>query len=704
VDYLGHVISEQGVSVDPSKIVAVLEWPTPTTVKGVRGFLGLAGYYRKFIRNFSTIAAPLNQLLSKDGFKWNDMAEKAFNDLKQALTSPPVLALPDFTQPFVIECDACGVGLGAVLSQNNRPIAYYSEALKGSTLILSTYEKEMLAIVKSIKKWRPYLLGKPFIVRTDQQSLKYLLEQRITTPAQTRWLPKIMGYDYIIEYKKGVDNQAADSLSRVAECQFLSISTPHIDWWQKLQYEVAHDPFFTPLADSTTSTAAFSYRDGVWFKKGKIYLSPTSSLLQDIITECHSSPTGGHFGYHKTLSRLKQSFSWPQMRGTVKEFLRSCDVCQRYKTDSMRPAGLLQPLSIPDRIWVDISMDFIEGLPPSSGHTVVMVVVDRLSKYAHFVPMKHPYTAATVAQAFVSHIVRLHGIPASIVSDRDRVFISSFWRTLFRLQGTKLCMSSSYHPQTDGQTEVINRVLEQYLRCFAGDQPRKWIDWIPWAEFSYNTSVHSATKMTPFEAVYGVPPPTLLMYVPGTSNVQAVDGYLRNRDAILCELRKNLSLAQARMKCQADQRRREVNYEVGDFVYLKLQPYRQTSVAFRSSLKLSPRYFGPYQITEKVGPVAYRLTLPLGSLIHNVFHVSMLKKHVGPVTTISTQLPPVNDEANILPQPETVLDRRVIQKGQYRPKVEVLIKWTGASVDDAIWEDERRLAKSYPAFLADKES
>jgi hypothetical protein len=198
-------------------------------------------------------------------------------------------------------------------------------------------------------------------------------------------------------------------------------------------------------------------------------------------------------------------------------------------------------------------MDFIEGLPPSSGHTVVMVVVDRLSKYAHFVPMKHSYKAAIVAQVFVSYIVRLHGIPTSIVSDRDRVFISFFWRTLFWLQGTKLCMSSSYHPQTDGQTEVINCVLEQYLWCFAGDQPRKWIDWIPWAEFSYNTSVHSATKMTPFEAVYGVPPPNLLMYVPGTSNIQAVDGYLRNRDAILCELRKNPSLAHARMKCQADQ-------------------------------------------------------------------------------------------------------------------------------------------------------
>ena len=159
-----------------------------------------------------------------------------------------------------------------------------------------------------------------------------------------------MGYDYIIEYKIGVDNQAADSLSRVVECQFLSISTPHVDWWQKLQNEVAHDPFFKTLVDSTSPTAAFLYQDGVSFKKGKIFLSPTSSLLQDIIMECHSSPTGGHFGYHKMLSRLKQSFSWPQMRGTVNEFFRSCDVCQWYKTDFMRLAGLLQPLSIPERV------------------------------------------------------------------------------------------------------------------------------------------------------------------------------------------------------------------------------------------------------------------------------------------------------------------------------------------------------------------
>ena len=219
-------------------------------------------------------------------------------------------------------------------------------------------------------------------------------------------------------------------------------------------------------------------------------------------------------------------------------------------------------------------MGFIEGLPSSNGYTVIMVVVDRLSKYAHFVALKHPYTAITIAKAFVANVVRLHGIPTAIVSDRDKVFVSSFWQALFQLQGTKLRMSSSYHPQTDGQIEVVNRTLEQYLRCFAGDQPRKWVEWIPWAEFSYNTSIHSATKMTSFEAVYGILPPHLLTYVPGTSRVQAVDEYLRDRDTILYELRHNLSLARQRMKSQADLKRREVSFEVGDYVYLKLQPYR----------------------------------------------------------------------------------------------------------------------------------
>ena len=249
---------------------------------------------------------------------WTEETEAAFQQLKQALTSPPTLCLPDFSQPFVVESDASGTGIGAVLTQHNHPVAYFSAALKGSTLTLSTYEKEMLAIVKAIRKWRHYLLGKPFIVRTDHKSLKYLLEQRITTPAQARWLPKLLGYDYTIEYKKGVENQAADSLSRMGEVRFLSISVPHADWWLTVQGEVQTDPFYASLPN-TTSTVL---RDGVWFQNGKVLLSPNSTLIPLILTDSHASPTGGHFGFHKTLHRITQSFIWPKMQRAIKEFLK----------------------------------------------------------------------------------------------------------------------------------------------------------------------------------------------------------------------------------------------------------------------------------------------------------------------------------------------------------------------------------------------
>ncbi|GKD06110.1 transposon ty3-G gag-pol polyprotein [Tanacetum coccineum] len=348
----------------------------------------------------------------------------------------------------------------------------------------------------------------------------------------------------------------------------------------------------------------------------------------------------------------------------LKRFLRECQVCQRFKTDSMKPEGLLQPLPIPEQVWEDVSMDFIEGLPNSNGFTTVMVVVGRISKYAHFIPLRHPFTATTIAREFVYNIVRLHGIPSMLVSDQDKVFISSFWQALFKLQGTGLCMSSSYHPQSDGQTEVVNRTTEQYLRCFAGDKPNKWVEWLPWEEYNYNTSVHTSTKMMPFQVVYGRPPPKLLPYVLGTTNIQAVDEYLRNRDELLRQLHANLLAAQHRMKIQADHHMRELEFEKGDLVFVKLQPYRQTSVATRVSNKLSPRFFGPYRILDKVGAVAYQVELPRGSLIHNVFHVSLLRRCVRSAIDPST----TTIDASVLPssplQPDCILDERVVQNGK----------------------------------------
>jgi transposase InsO family protein len=327
-------------------------------------------------------------------------------------------------------------------------------------------------------------------------------------------------------------------------------------------------------------------------------LGQSPRIKAQVLQFVHSDPMAGHSGYDKTLQRARRDFYWKGMRKEIKRFIREYDVCQQNKHDNTRPAGLLQPLLVPNRIWTDITMDFIEGLPLSQGQSVILVVVDRLSKYSHFTALSHPYSAAKVAQLFIHHVFKLHGMPQSIVSDRDPTFTSQFWRELFRLQGTSLKLSTSYHPQTDGQTEVVNKSLENYLRCFTQDIPKDWTHWLPWAEYWYNTSWHSSIRMTPYEAVYGVPPPRLLSYVSGTTRVEArvvpVEEVLHNREQIIRLLQHNIKQAQQRMKKYADLRRSEREFEVGQEVYLRLQPYRQTTVAHRRALKLSPRFYGPF--------------------------------------------------------------------------------------------------------------
>ncbi|KAM2504337.1 hypothetical protein PS1_038271 [Malus domestica] len=240
------------------------------------------------------------------------------------------------------------------------------------------------------------------------------------------------------------------------------------------------------------------------------------------------------------------------MKNNIKELIAGCDVCQKNKYETLAPAGLLNPLPIPQRIWSDVAMDLIIGLPLCKGKSDIFVIVDRFSKAAHFLPLSHPYTAHSVAQVFIDQVFKLHGMPTSIVSDRDPIFMSSFWKEFFKLQGSKLCLSSGFHPQTDGQTEVLNRCLETYLRCLYSLQPKQWLTWLPWAEWSYNTSYHSAAKMTPYEIVYGQPPPHVPLYELGTTKIDVVDQCLKDRTRILSLLKTNLAAAQERMTTQAN--------------------------------------------------------------------------------------------------------------------------------------------------------
>jgi hypothetical protein len=319
--------------------------------------------------------------------------------------------------------------------------------------------------------------------------------------------------------------------------------------------------------------------------------------------------------------------------------------------------GTLQPLSIPPAIWKDISMDFITGLPKSGNKSVIMVVVDRLSKYAHFCALQHPFTTSIVAQIFMDQVFKLHGMPHSIVYDHDPTFTSNFWQELFKLQGTQLHLSTTYHPQTNGQTEVVNKCLETYLRCFSSEKKNQWAQWLPLAEWWYNTSYHTATHMTPFEVVYGQKPPFILSYLPGASKVQAVDQTLTIREAILRYLKENLVMEQNRMKQKADQGRSERQFAEGDQVFLRLQPYKQTSLKVEHCQKLAPKFYGPYTILKRVGQVAYQLALPSHSKLHLVFHVSCLKKVIGAKCQIQTNLPELAEEGSIWLQPQAVLDQ-----------------------------------------------
>ncbi|CAL8175571.1 unnamed protein product [Prunus armeniaca] len=346
-----------------------------------------------------------------------------------------------------------------------------------------------------------------------------------------------------------------------------------------------------------------------------------------------------------------------------------CHTCQQHKYETVTPAGLLQPLHIPDKVWTDISMDFIVGLPHCQGKSVIFVVVDCLSKYAHFIALSNPYSAATIAQLFVDHVFKLHGMPSSIVCDRDPIFVSDFWKEFFKLHDVALRMSSGYHPQTDGQTEVVNWCLETYLRCFAAAQPKKWLLWLSWAEFSYNTAYHTSAKLTPFEVVYGYPPPMVTPYEPSTTRFANVDRSLVARDGMLTLLKSNLLMAYNRMKTQSDKHHSKREFQ-------RLVPYRLQSLAAYSYHKLLPKFYGPYEILEKLGPVAYKLQLPTGCKIHPVFHVSCLKKHLGTHVTPSLTLPRIIEDGIVQDEPLTILERKLVKRGN-AARVDVLVHWKG---------------------------
>jgi hypothetical protein len=477
----------------------------------------------------------------------------------------------------------------------------------------------------------------------------------------------------------------------------MNISAPHFDFIDRLRAEHDADPALRALRDEITAdqrAAPWSLVDGMVAFAGRLYIPPTSPLLQEVLSAVHND---GHEGVQRTLHRLRRDFHSPNLRTTVQDFIRSCSVCQRHKSEHLHPAGLLLPLPVPTTVWADVGLDFIEALPRVNGKSVILTVVDRFSKSCHFIPLAHPYSAELVAQVFFAEIVRLHGVPQSLVSNRDPVFTSTFWRELMRLTGTKLHMTSAFHPQSDGQTEAANKIIVMYLRCLTGDRPRQWLRWLPWAEYVYNTAFQSALKDTPFRVVYGRDPPTLRSYEPGDTRVAAVARSMADRDEFLADIRGRLEQAQAVYKLHYDRRHRELKFAVGDWVWLRLRHRAPASLHVASSGKLRPRYYGPYRVSAIINDVAYRLELPARARLHDVFHVGLLKRFVGVPPESPPALPPVHHGA-VVPEPEQAVRARLA-----RGVRQVLIRWKGKPPSAATWEDVDSFIDKYPAFQLEDE-
>ncbi|GJV93725.1 putative nucleotidyltransferase, ribonuclease H [Tanacetum coccineum] len=672
--FLGHVIDSEGIHVDPAKIESIKDWTSPKSPTEIRQFLGLAGYYRRFIEGFSKIAKPMTKLTQKKvKFEWGDKQEAAFQLLKQKLCSAPILALPEGSEDFIAYCDASKKGLGVVLMQREKVISYASRQLKIHEKNYTTHDLE-LGDMFALKIWRHYLYGTKCTVFTDHKSLQHILDQKELNMRQRRWLELLSDYDCDIRYHPGKANVVADALSRKNETSVRVRSL-------KANRE-------TKVNHVGVEPCALN---------GRRWFTCYGDLRTVIMHESHKSKYSIHPGSDKMYQDMKKLYWWPNMKADIATYVSKCLTCAKVKAEHQRPSGLLVQPKIPEWKWDNITMDFVTKLPKSSqGYDTIWVIVDRLTKSAIFTPMRETDPLDKLARMYLKEVVTRHGIPVSIICDRDPRFASNFWRSLQNALGTNLDMSTAYHPQIDGQSERTIQTLEDMLRACAIDFGKGWVNHLPLVEFSYNNSYHASIKAAPFEALYGRKCRSPVCWTEvGEAQILGPELIQETTEKII-QIKQRMQAARDRQKSYADLKRKPMEFQVGDKVMLKVSPWKGV-VRFGKRGKLNPRYVGPFKVLEKVREVAYKLELPEElSRVHNTFHVSNLKKcHADEPLAVPLDGLHLDDKLHFVEEPLEIVGREVKRLKRSRIPL-VKVRWNSKRGPEFMWEREDQFKKKYP--------
>ncbi|KAK4702014.1 hypothetical protein P7C70_g4211, partial [Phenoliferia sp. Uapishka_3] len=709
--FLGHVISTEGIRADPHKVQKIIDWTVPRTAKQVRGFLGLVQYLKKFVVGLAQQTAVLTPLTKKGIVSikglWGAQEQQAFDSIKTIITSLPCLRSLDYEseETIFVMTDASNAGVGAVLLQGEtwqtaRPCGFYSRQFLPAEAHYPTHEQELLAIVAALKAWRIELLGVHFKVLTDHDTLKHLKTQKTLSKRQARWTELLADYDYELSYIPGEQNTVADSLSRYSfgnptpHLMVAGISVAALDKSiiARIKAGYTTDPDCTKMLRNVKSSPAWQLIGGVLYFENRIVVPADASLREVLLHDAHD--VLGHLGSRKTYSAVSLSYFWPTLRRDVISYVRSCDGCQRNKARTSKVAGELHSLPVPKEMFTDISLDFVGPLPLSGGFDMLMTVTCRLTGYARLIPCMTTDGARKCAERLYEGWHRFFGIPERMVSDRDKLFVSEFWRGLYRRMGVRLQMSSAFHPETDGRSEITNKTAIQILRMWVARNQKDWFSRLGDCEFALNAMENVSTGKSPFSLVLGYTP-TLTPTSPALASEPAsIEEILEERTAGISEAQDSLAIAKLNQAEQANvHRAEEPDWKVGDKVMIDSRDRRLRYKAGKKekrSAKLFNRHDGPYTITQAHPEESrYTLELGVGDKSFAKFHVSKLKRYVENDTNMfPTRVVPEPPAVIIGGEEEHQIDSIIDQRPRGRG-IQFLVRWTGHPTVLDSWEPSR---------------